>query len=287
MSCDSRSRSVWKLSRPSTSTNCRGRTCLRRLERARAVAVDRLEDRLPAPQVPEVLAHDVEVVGGRGERRDPELGSVGALVAVVVVAADVRHVGVAEHAGEPARESGLAGAGVAYDAEDDRTGHASEDPAQSRSSMRAIFCRRCSAMRSEAASISRPSSETAPLPSRGGLLHRGDDPARARDQLLVGREDAVGQLDLVGVDRPLALEAEHRGAAGRGEVAVGVVEVAERPVDRPQPVGAAGDRDAGQRVVPLVAPVELARTVLARVGEHRVAAVRAADRGVWLCIDAA
>ena len=42
----------------------------------------------------------------------------------------------------------------------------------------------------------------------GRLLHRGDDPARAGDQLGVGREDLVRELDLAGVDAPLALESQ-------------------------------------------------------------------------------
>src|SRR3712207_8627586 len=52
---------------------------------------------------------------------------------------------------------------------------------------------------------------------------------------------------------------------------------------RSKAVGAAGDSDPGERVMPLVAPVEIARSVVLRVGEHRVLAVRAADRrGVGL-----
>ena len=64
-------------------------------------------------------------------------------------------------------------------------------------------------MRSDAASIRRPSSETAPLPSRDASSIASMI-RRARDQLVVGREDVVGQLDLVGVDAPLALEAQDR-----------------------------------------------------------------------------
>ena len=66
------------------------------------VAVDRLEDRLAAAQVHEVLGDDVEVVAVGVQRRDPELGALLAVVAVVVVGADVRDVLLAEHADEPA-----------------------------------------------------------------------------------------------------------------------------------------------------------------------------------------
>ena len=51
----------------------RGLQVLRAPERALAVVVDRLEHRLPAPQLPEVLGQDVEVVGVRVQRRDAEL----------------------------------------------------------------------------------------------------------------------------------------------------------------------------------------------------------------------
>src|SRR4051794_14758633 len=50
-------------------------------------------------------------------------------------------------------------------------------------------------------------------PLRRGLLHRRDDPVRTVDQARVRGEHLVGQLDLRGVDRPLALVAEHGGAA--------------------------------------------------------------------------
>ena len=78
---------------------------------------------------------------------------------------------------------------------------------------------RFSAMRIEAASIRRPSSETAPLPSAAASRIAADDPASALDQPRRGREHLVGQLHLGGVDRPLALVAEHGRAARRREVA--------------------------------------------------------------------
>jgi hypothetical protein len=55
--------------------------------------------------------------------RHPELRTPPAVVAVVVVRRDVRAVGVAEHANEPARDRGLAGAGVADHAEHDCAWH--------------------------------------------------------------------------------------------------------------------------------------------------------------------
>ena len=57
------------------------------------------------------------------------------------------------------------------------------------------------------------------------------------------------------MDGPLAFDAERGGALGAGRVAVGIGEVAERTVDRTQAVGAAGNRHARQREVPLVAGI--------------------------------
>src|SRR5205814_1584146 len=71
----------------------------------------------------EVLRHHVRVVAVRVERRDVALGALPAVVAVVVVDADVRHVVLAEHADEPAGEGRLAGRRVADDAEGDRARH--------------------------------------------------------------------------------------------------------------------------------------------------------------------
>ena len=120
-------------------------------------------------------------------------------------------------------------------------------------------------MRIEAASIRRPSSETAPFPSFAPSSIACEDPARAVDLGLARREDLVRELDLRGVDRPLALAAQRRRPARRRTVAVGVVEVAERAVDRAQALRAAGRHHAADAEVPLVAPVRLAGAV-ARAG---------------------
>ena len=88
-----------------------------------------------------------------------------------------------------------------------------------------------------------------------GLAQLLDDPA---GPVHLGRrraEHLVGERDLAGVDRPLALGPERGRAAGAGAEAVGVPEVAERSVDRAQPVGPAGDDHPAQREVPLVARV--------------------------------
>ncbi len=96
-----------------------------RLERAVAVPVDRLEDRLPGAKVRQVLAEDVEVIAVGMERRDPALRPLRAVVAVVVVGRHVRDLLLAEDAHEPPRERRLARRGVADYAEKDGTRHRS------------------------------------------------------------------------------------------------------------------------------------------------------------------
>src|SRR5437868_8572189 len=54
-----------------------------------------------------------------------------------------------------------------------------------------------------------------PFPLLGGLLHRLQDPLRPLDLCVGGGEDLVGERDLCGVDRPLALAAERGGATRR------------------------------------------------------------------------
>src|SRR4051794_478184 len=116
-----------------------------------------------------------------------------------------------------------------------------------------------------------------PLPAR--LLHRGQDAPGALDLLLGRGEDLVGERHLRGVDRPLALAAEHGRAPRLGADAVGVGEVAERAVDRPQARRARRSHQGGGGVVPHVAPVGVALAVLALVGQDRVVGARTADDG--------
>ena len=80
------------------------------------------------------------------QRRDRALGALPAVVAVVVVEADVRHLVLAEDAHEPARDRGLAGGGVADDAEDDRAGPLTFR-ARARSSSKTELARMSSASR--------------------------------------------------------------------------------------------------------------------------------------------
>ena len=86
------------------------------------------------------------------------------------------------------------------------------------------FC----AIRALAASIIRPSSWAAPFPSLRRLLQRLEDPPGPVHLRLGRGEDLVGQLDLRGVDGPLPLDAERRAAPGGEQVAIGILEVAER-----------------------------------------------------------
>src|SRR6202022_2601992 len=90
----------------------------RRPERAVLVAVDRLQNRLAATQVNQMLGDHVDVVALRMPRRDPQLAPLPAVVAVVVVRADVGDVVLAEHTHEPTGDGRLARRRVADDAED-------------------------------------------------------------------------------------------------------------------------------------------------------------------------
>src|ERR671919_1117036 len=70
-----------------------------------------------------MLLEDVEVVAVGMQRCDPAFGALCAVVAVVVVRSDPRHLALAEQAHEAAGERGLAGCGVADAPEEDRAGH--------------------------------------------------------------------------------------------------------------------------------------------------------------------
>ena len=58
-----------------------------------------------------------------------------------------------------------------------------------------------------------------------GLGKSLDDLARLRDLGLVRREDAVGGLDLLGVDQRLAVEAKLKPLAAGGLIALGIFEI--------------------------------------------------------------
>ena len=101
---------------------------LRRPKPAAAVVVGGLQYRLPLTDVRQVLPENVEVVGGRVQRRDAELAPLLAPVAVVVVAADVGDVfAPAEDPDDAAGQGGLPGGGVPDNPEDDRTSHPRKD----------------------------------------------------------------------------------------------------------------------------------------------------------------
>ncbi len=87
------------------------------------VPVNRLDDWLSRSQVREVLLEDVQVVALGVQRREPALGTLPAVVAVVVVGRRVRDLLLAEDSYEAARERGLAGGRVADDPEQNWAGH--------------------------------------------------------------------------------------------------------------------------------------------------------------------
>ena len=94
-----------------------------RQERSVPVAVDRLEDRIAEPQVLQVGLEDVKVIAVGMERAQPQLGTLPAIKAVIVIGGHVRRLCLAEDAHQPAGERRLAGRRVTDDAEEDRSGH--------------------------------------------------------------------------------------------------------------------------------------------------------------------
>src|SRR3972149_4253032 len=86
---------------------------LRRAARAGRVVVGRLADRRAALEAADMLGHQLDVVGPRVERGDPEALPVGPIELVVVVEADVRDPLGPEDPVEAGHEGRLAGAAVA------------------------------------------------------------------------------------------------------------------------------------------------------------------------------
>ena len=114
-----------------------------------------------------------------------------------------------------------------------------------------MFC----AIRADAASIIFAIQLRRPAPLRFRLPDGLEDALGALHFVWRGREDVIGQVDLRRMDGPLPLDAERCRATGGEREARRILEVAERSVDRPQPVGAAGHRHARDRGVPLVTGV--------------------------------
>src|ERR687898_542972 len=117
----------------------------RRPERAVSVSVDGLQDRLAGPQVAQMLSHYVHVVALGIERGDVPLRAQLAVVAVVVVRADVRDLVLAENADEAPGEGRLARRRVADDAEYGGPGHRLALPFYPPSVPKTLLFRRSSA----------------------------------------------------------------------------------------------------------------------------------------------
>jgi hypothetical protein len=73
--------------------------------------------------VREVLLQDVEVVAVRVERGESAFGPLLAVIAVIVVGRDVRHLLFAQDPNQTTRQRRLAGRGVTDDAEKDWPRH--------------------------------------------------------------------------------------------------------------------------------------------------------------------
>src|SRR5690606_979563 len=102
----------------------------------------------------------------------------------------------------------------------------------------------------------------------------------------IGREDLLGDVDLHRVQRPGAHAAEQIGVAELVLAGDGVLDVAERTVERQDSGRRAGVDHAGDRVVPQVllvagalGSVGRAVVTLRRVLADQVAGVAAADAG--------
>ena len=114
----------------------------------------------------------------------------------------------------------------------------------------------CCAILREASSIISPSNMTAPRRSPSGRELVGlEDAHGPLVRLGRRREDLVAERDLVGMQRPLAVEAEQLRATRDGAEALGIADLRVRPVDRLQAEGAGGRQDLPEHVVPLVAAV--------------------------------
>ena len=117
-----------------------------------------------------------------------------------------------------------------------------------------------------------------------GIRHRTDDAARLGHLRFGRREDAVGELDLRGMDRPFAFIAEHRGAFRRRDEAIRIVKIPERPIDGAQTIGTASHQHARLRRMPLIGPIIGAVAGLVLVREHAIIRIDTAnDRGARAC----
>jgi hypothetical protein len=89
----------------------RSRMHLRRTpERAVAVVVDGLEDRLAATKMHQMVSEDVDMIGVGMHRSDSQLSALAALLAVVVVGTYAGDAIITHHSDQSAGEAGLAGA---------------------------------------------------------------------------------------------------------------------------------------------------------------------------------
>ena len=87
-------------------------------------------------------------------------------------------------------------------------------------------------------------------------------------------------LDLRRMNRPLAFIPQRSHAPCCRQVTLGILEIAIRPVDRPQSIGATGDQDAHLRRVPGIGLVIFAFALCIGIGQHAVFRMQPAnDRG--------
>ena len=119
--------------------------------------------------------------------------------------------------------------------------------------------------------MTQPSSDVEARPRRFRFLERGDDALGVRDFLRRRREAFVQRVDLLGMDRELALEADALGAQRVVAQPVGIAQLEVRRVEREHVRGARGDAQRLARVRDL-------RLVLEPLDAHIVREVLAAER---------
>src|SRR5215467_5394322 len=85
--------------------------------------VDRLEYGFVLPEMPDVAGQDVHVIASRVERRETALGALPAVVAVIVVGAEVRDLLLPKHPDHAPSDRRLPGARITNNAQHDRSRH--------------------------------------------------------------------------------------------------------------------------------------------------------------------
>mmetsp|Transcript_55358 Transcript_55358/g.132223 ORF Transcript_55358/g.132223 Transcript_55358/m.132223 type:complete len:217 (+) Transcript_55358:130-780(+) len=110
-----------------------------------------------------------------------------------------------------------------------------------------------------------------------GLLHRFQNTSGLLHFSFPRAENLVRQSHLAGMDRPFSLHAQGSSTFALSLVAVGVRDVAERPVNGSKAVGTCCHHNPRHGVVPGVPPKEVSGLVAVLVCQHPIELVRSAN----------